>query len=113
MDRSHRTGGETRAAKAPSDAAFRVYTPAISLDTSRFEHRLIPLSRTCCPFLGSGSTEPALFGSQPTHIGSKVKSRRVTFTKCSQSLTASPQSLTLKGGTSLEKKRRKEEENDH
>jgi hypothetical protein len=32
-------------AKVPSGAAFKVYSP-LSLDTSRFEHRLILLSRT-------------------------------------------------------------------
>ena len=37
------------AAKAPSDVAFWVYTAAICLDTSRFEHRLMPLSRTLLP----------------------------------------------------------------
>ena len=38
------------AAKVPSDTAFRVYTPlAISLDTSRLEHRLVLLSHTLLP----------------------------------------------------------------
>jgi hypothetical protein len=35
--------------KAPSDAAFGMCTAAICLDTSRFRHRLIPLSRTLLP----------------------------------------------------------------
>jgi len=38
------------AAKARSDAVFGMCTPAVCLDTSPFEHILIPLSRTAPPF---------------------------------------------------------------
>jgi len=41
----HRTGGQTCAPKALSDAAFRMHALAIYLDSSCFEHRLAPLTK--------------------------------------------------------------------
>jgi hypothetical protein len=60
----YRTGCSASSPKAPSDAAFGMYTTAICLDTSRFRHRLIPLSRTLLLFRRGGSTEPAPLDSQ-------------------------------------------------
>ena len=79
-DRSHRTGGQTCAPKALSDEAFGGIRQAISLDSSRFEHRLAPLIRS--------AAAPALavvrlnrpFGSRPNKIGNNLKSRKLTLT---------------------------------